>query len=75
MSKPEHIGSIIPRTLAYKAVFGEDAQTPDFDLKTAQKSLDELTEPIPSGLTMLQIELIAEHFGIDVKKIETLLRD
>ena len=51
----------------------QPAQTPTFDLKTAQKSLDELTEPIPSGLTMLQIQVIADHFNIDVKKIEKLL--
>ena len=50
-----------------------DAQPTTFDLKTAQKSLDELTEPIPSGLTMLQIQVIADHFNIDVKKIEKLL--
>lgn len=52
-----------------------DPQSPTFDLKTAQKSLDEVTEPIVSGLTMLQIELIAEYFNIPVKKIEKLLKD
>lgn len=60
-----------------KAPFNEehmsDTQPTDFDLKTARESLDDATEPYSSGLTMLQIELIAEHFKIPVKKIEKLL--
>lgn len=76
--KPEHISSIIPRTLAYKRLterphMEPDPQSPTFDLKTAQKALDELTEPIVSGLTMLQIQVIADHFNIPVEKIEKLL--
>lgn len=50
-----------------------DTQSTDFDLKTAREALDEATEPYSSGLTMLQIELIADHFKIPVKKIEKLL--
>lgn len=50
-----------------------DEQPTDFDLKTAQESLDEATEPYSNGLTLLQIEVIAQHFNIPVKKIEKLL--
>jgi hypothetical protein len=74
MSEPEHISKIIPRTEAYKRLTeSQDAQSNHFDLKTAQKSLDEFTEPYNHGLTLLQIQVIADHFKIEVKEIEKLL--
>lgn len=54
-----------------------DGKVSDFDLKTAQKALDDLTEPyskqVTGVLSELQIELIADHFAIPAEAIYKLL--
>lgn len=57
----------------YNALITPNAQTPTFDLKTAQKSLETATGPQYNGLSMLQIEVIADHFNISVREIEEVL--